>query len=66
MVCTRLKLWTTHGNRQGEPLQQGEVDVGIEADGLKRGKALGDGKEFLAHGRDMFKPLLQAKVGEVV
>ena len=54
------------GDRQGEALQQGEVDVDVEPLRLEAGEAGGDGLEALAHGVEMVQSLLETEIGEVV
>src|SRR6266404_269321 len=54
------------GDRQGEALQQREVDVDVEPLRLEAGKAGGDGLEALADGVEMVQSLFEAEVGEIV
>src|SRR5207237_9974099 len=54
------------GDRQGEALQQREVDVDVEPLRLEAGEAGGDGLEALAHGVEMVQSLLETEIGEVV
>src|SRR3954463_536953 len=54
------------GDRQGEALQEREVDVDVEPLRLEPGKARGDGLEALADGVEMVQALPEAEVGEVV
>ena len=54
------------GDRQGDPLQQREVDVNVEPLCLEAGEAAGDGLEGLANRIEMVQALAQAEVGEVV
>src|SRR5215471_9810339 len=54
------------GDRQGDPLQQWEVDMNVEPLRLEAGEAVGDGLEGLAHRIEMVEALAQAEVGEVV
>src|SRR6266436_7380368 len=56
----------TGGNRQGQPLEQGEVHMDVEALGLERSETVGDGLESLAHGVQMIQPFLQAEVAQIV
>jgi hypothetical protein len=56
----------TNGDRQGQALEQREVDMNIEPLRLEAGKAGSDGLEALAHGFEVVQPLLQAEIGEVV
>src|SRR6266850_1250995 len=55
-----------NGDRQGEALQQGKVDVDVEPLRLETGEAGGDGLEALANGIEMVQSLLKTEVGEVV
>jgi hypothetical protein len=48
----------TDGEGQGQTLQQGEVDVDVEALGLEAGKVVGNGLESGAHGVQMIESLL--------
>src|SRR5689334_10358920 len=54
------------GDREGEALQQREVDVDIEPLRLEASEASGDGLEALAHGIEMVQSLLETEIGEVV
>ena len=54
------------GDRQGDTLQQREVDVNVEPLRLEAGEAVGDGLEGRAHRIEMVEALAQAEVGEVV
>ena len=54
------------GDRQGEALQQREVDVDVEPLRLEAGKAIGDGLETLADGIEMVQSLFEPEVGQVV
>src|SRR6266550_4359211 len=54
------------GDRQGEALQQREVDVDVEPLRLEAGEAGGDGLEALADGVEMVQSLFEAEVGEIV
>src|SRR5271170_4241159 len=54
------------GDRQGEALQQREVDVDVEPLRLEAGEAGGDGLEALAHGVEMVQSLLETEIGEVI
>src|SRR5437764_4892006 len=54
------------GDRQGEALQQREVDVDIEPLRLEASEASGDDLEALAHGIEMVQSLLETEIGEVV
>src|ERR1700758_5140090 len=56
----------TNGDRQGEALEQREVDMNIEPLRLEAGEAGGDGLEALAHGLEMIQSLFEAEVGEIV
>ena len=56
----------TNSDRQGQALEQREVDMDIEPLGLEAGEAGGDGLEALAHGLEMVQPLLEAEIGEIV
>src|SRR5579859_3614722 len=51
---------------QGEPLQQGEVHMDIEALSLETSEAVSDGLEFLAHVVEMIEPFLQTEVTQVI
>src|SRR5215472_13886175 len=55
----------TDGDRQGQALEQREVDMDIEPLRLEAGEAGGDGLEALAHSLKMLQSLL-AEIGEVV
>ncbi len=54
------------GDRQGEALQQREVDMDVEPLRLKAGEAAGDVLEPLAHGLEMVQSLPEPEIGEVV
>ena len=54
------------GDRQGEALQEREVDVDVEPLRLETGEAGGDGLEALADGIEVVESLLETEVGEVV
>jgi hypothetical protein len=54
------------GDRQGEALQQREVDVDVDPLRLETGEAGSDGLEALADGLKMVQSLLEAEVGKVV
>jgi hypothetical protein len=54
------------GDRQGEALEQREVDMNVEPLRLETGEAGGDGLEALAHGIEMVQSLLETKIGEIV
>src|SRR5256714_10047037 len=54
------------GDRQGEALQQAEVDVDVEPLRLEAGEAAGDGLEPVADGIEMVQSLLEMEIGEVV
>src|ERR1700745_580067 len=54
------------GDREGEALEQREVDVDIEPLRLEASEASGDGLEALAHGIEMVQSLLETEIGEVV
>ena len=54
------------GDRQGEALEQREVDVDVEPLRLEAGEAAGDGLEALADGIEMVQSLLEMEIGEVV
>jgi hypothetical protein len=56
----------TNGDRQGQALEQREVDMEIEPLCLEACKAGGDGLETLAHGLEMLQTPLEAEIGEVV
>ena len=56
----------TDGDRQGEALQQREVDMDVEPLRLEAGEAAGDGLEALADGIEMVQSLFETEVGEVV
>jgi hypothetical protein len=56
----------TNGDRQGEALQQREVDVDVEPLRLEPGEAAGDGLEALADGIEMVESFFEAEVGKVV
>src|SRR5262245_49362674 len=56
----------TDGDRQGQALEQREVDMDIEPLRLEAGEAGGDGLEALAHSLKMLQSLLEAEIGEVV
>jgi hypothetical protein len=45
-------------DRQGDPLQQREVHLDVEALGLKAGETIGDGQELPADGIEMSEPFL--------
>jgi hypothetical protein len=49
------------GDRQGEALQQREVDVNVEPLRLEAGEAGGDGLEALADGVEMVQSFLRRK-----
>ena len=51
---------------QGQPLQEWEVHVHVEAVALEIGKMVGDGLETLAHGVEVIEPFLEAEVAQVV
>ena len=51
-------------DRQGEALQEREVDVDVEPLRLETGEAGGDGLEALADGIEVVQSLLEAEVGE--
>ena len=59
-------LGAANGNGQSQALQQREVHVRVQTAGLKAGEALGDLQETLAHLGQMFQPLSQAEVGQIV
>ena len=59
-------LGAANADGQRQALQQGEVDLRVEALRLEGGEALGDGEEFLAHGGEVLQTLLQAEVGQIV
>ena len=46
---------------KGDPLQEREVDVGVEALRLEPGEAFGDGEKLLADCSQMFEPFLEPK-----
>ena len=54
------------GDGQGDPLQQREVHMDVEALRLEAGEAVGDGLEPFAHGIEMIEAFLQAEVAQVV
>jgi hypothetical protein len=54
------------GNGQGDPLEQGKVDMDVEALSLEAGEAVGNGLEPFADGPEMIEPFLQAEVAQVV
>src|SRR5664279_1943385 len=54
------------GDRQGQPLEQREVHMDVEALRLKAGKAVGDDLESFPHCVQMIKSFLQAEVAQVV
>ena len=54
------------GDRQGQALEQREVDMDVEPLCLESGKAPGNGLEALAHRLEVVQSLLEAEVGEVV
>ena len=56
----------TDGDGQGDPLQQWEIHVNVEALRLKTGEAIGDGLESRAYGIEMVQPFLQSEVPQVV
>ena len=51
---------------QGDPLQQGEVHVHIQALRLETGETVRDGLEPLSHRIEMIESFLQAEVAQVV
>ena len=53
-------------DRQGDPLQQREVDVNVEPLCLEAGEAAGDCREGPAPGVEMVEALAPAEVGEGV
>src|SRR6516162_9647765 len=54
------------GDRQGEALQEREVDVDVEPLCLETGEAVGDVLEAFADGLEMVQPFLEAEIDEVV
>ena len=54
------------GDGQGNPLQQGEIHMDIEALSLETGETVGDGLEPFADGVEMIEAFLQAEVAQVV
>jgi hypothetical protein len=56
----------THGHGQGDPLQQWEVHVDVEALRLKTGEAIGDGLESLPHSIQLVESFLQAEVAQII
>jgi hypothetical protein len=51
---------------QGNPLQQGEVYMYVQALCLEAGEAVRDGLELLADGIGMIESFLQAEVAQVI
>ena len=56
----------TNGDRQGQALEQREVDMDIEPLCLEAGETGGDGLEARAHGVQMLQSLLETEIGEIV
>ncbi|MBV8591469.1 MAG: hypothetical protein JO212_15655 [Acetobacteraceae bacterium] len=54
------------GDREGQTLQQGEVDMHVEPLCLKSSEARGDGLEALAHRIEMVQSLLEVEIGKVL
>ncbi len=54
------------GDGQGDPLQQREVHMDVEALGLEAGEAVGDGLEPFADGIEMIEAFLQAEIAQIV
>jgi hypothetical protein len=53
-------------DRLGDPLEQGKVNVNVQALRLKTGKAVRDFQEPLANGGQIAESLLEAEVGQIV
>jgi hypothetical protein len=56
----------TNDDRQGEPLEEWEVHMNVEAFGLETGEPVGDGLEPFAHGVEMIETLFQAEVAQII
>ena len=54
------------GERQGDTLQQREVDVDVQPLGLESGETIGDGQELGTHGVQVLQAFLETKVTEVI
>ena len=54
------------GDRAGEALKEGKVDMDVEPLGLVTGEAISNLAERVAHGIEVIEPLAQAEVVEVV
>ncbi len=59
-------LCRSDGDRQRQSLEQGKVDMHVQALGLERGEAIGDGEQLFAHRSQVIEAFLQAEVGKVV
>jgi hypothetical protein len=55
-----------NGDREGDALQQREVDMDVEPLRLARGETVRDDHELLPNGAEVIQAFLQAEVGEVV
>jgi len=53
-------------DRQRQSLEQGKVDMHVQALGLEGGEAVGDGEQLVAHRSEMIEAFLQSEVGKVV
>ena len=51
---------------QGQPLQQGKVDMDVQPLGLEGGETVGHRKQLVAHRGKMVQAFLQAEIGQVV
>ena len=54
------------GDRQGDALQQREVDVDVQPLGLESGETIRDRQELGTHGVQVLQAFLEAKVAEVI
>ena len=54
------------GDRQGDALQQREVDVDVQPLGLEPGETIRDRQELGAHGVQVLQAFPEAKVAEII
>jgi hypothetical protein len=53
-------------HRQGQALQQREIQMDVEPLGLAIGEAIRDGLESLADGIEVIEPFLQTEVAQII